>query len=70
MFSMREYVKKGFLNAVGKQPDYWIILNSVGYAEKGILLQDDLAEIQAKIDEQYNVTENIEEEIEENIENV
>lgn len=66
MFSMREYVKKGFLNAVGKQPDYWIILNSVGYAEKGILLQDDLAEIQAKIDEQYNVTENIEE----NIENV
>ena len=62
MFSMREYVKKGFLNAVGKQPDYWIILNSMGYLEKGILLQEDLAEINAKIEAQYQVEEVIEDE--------
>lgn len=53
MFILREYIKNGFLNAVGKMADYQIILNSVGYFEKGVLTEDDLAEIEAKINTQY-----------------
>ena len=45
MFNFREYIKKGFLNAVGKMSDYQIILNSAGYLEKGVLTEDDLSEI-------------------------
>lgn len=55
MFSFREFIKKGFLAAVGHQPDYWIILNAGGYANQGVLTVDDLAEIQAAIDAQYVV---------------
>ncbi len=50
-FSMREYIKKGFIDAIGKMGDYQIILNSAGYFEKGVLLEEDLAEIKALIEE-------------------
>lgn len=53
MFSLREYIKKGFLDAVGEMSDYQIILNSVGWMEKGVLTEEDLAEINAKIESQY-----------------
>ncbi|MBR4545924.1 MAG: hypothetical protein IKO14_08160 [Oscillibacter sp.] len=49
-FSMRDFVKNGFLNAVGKLADYQIILNASGWFEKGVLTADDLAEIQSAID--------------------
>lgn len=62
MFSLREYIKKGFLEAVGKMSDYQIILNSVGWMEKGVLTEDDLAEINAKIEAQYPVEEEVTEE--------
>ena len=51
MFNLREFIKKGFLNAVGKMADYQIILNAAGWYEKGVLTEDDLEEIQVKIDE-------------------
>ena len=57
MFSLKAFVKKGLLDAVGKMADYQIILNAVGWMEKGVLDQADLAEINAKIDMQYNSTE-------------
>lgn len=57
MFNFREFIKKGFIGAVGKQPDYWIILNAGGYANQGVLTMEDLAEIQAAIDAQYVVPE-------------
>ena len=57
MFNLREYIKKGFFDAVGKMSDYQIILNSVGWMEKGVLTEDDLAEINAKIEAQYVVEE-------------
>lgn len=59
MFSFREFVKQGFICAVGRQPDYWIMLNAAGYADKGVLTMDDLAEIEAAINAQY-VTEEAE----------
>ena len=51
MFNIREYVKNGFIAAVGKIPDYQIILNSAGWCDKGVLTQEDLAEIQSRISE-------------------
>lgn len=59
MFSLREFIKKGLLNAVGKMADYQVILNSVGWYEKGVLEESDLAEIQAFIDSK-NVEETAE----------
>ena len=49
MFNMREFVKSGFLKAVGNMPDFWIILNAAGWNEKGVLTEDDLAEINAAL---------------------
>ena len=45
-FSTRNFVKQGLLNAVGKQADYWIIQNALGWHEKGVLEVSDLEEIQ------------------------
>ena len=53
MFSLRNFVKTGFLKAVGKMSDYQIILNAAGWNEKGVLTEDDLAEIQSAIEAQY-----------------
>ena len=53
MFSLKNFVKKGLLDAVGKMADYQVILNAVGWMEKGVLTEADLVEINAKIDAQY-----------------
>ena len=53
MFSLRDFIKGGLLNAVGKMADYQVILNSASWFEKGVLLEEDLAEIQEAIDNQY-----------------
>lgn len=50
MFSLREFVKKGFLDAIGKMANYQIILNAAGWQEKGVLTEDDLSEINDAID--------------------
>ena len=49
MFDLREFIKKGLLDAVGKKPTYWIVLNSAGWLEKGVLHDNDLAEIDEAI---------------------
>ena len=70
MFSFREFIKKGFLSAVGNMADYQIILNASGYYEKGVLTEDDLAEINAAIEAQYAVEEESTEEAVENEEDL
>lgn len=57
MFSLKEFVKSGFIKAIGKMADYQIILNAVGWFEKGVLDETDLAEIQASIDSRYATQE-------------
>ena len=52
-FTLKSYIKRGLIAAVGAMADYQIILNSVGWMEKGVLSEADLAEIQAAIDAQY-----------------
>ena len=56
-FTLKSYIKRGLIAAVGKMADYQIILNSAGWMEKGVLSEDDLMEIQAAIDAQYIVEE-------------
>lgn len=57
MFKLNEFIKRGFLNAVGHMADYAIILNAAGWLEKGVLTEADLAEIQTAIEAQYIVPE-------------
>ena len=53
MFSLKDFIKKGLLNAVGKMADYQVILNAAGWLEKGVLDEADLMEIQIAIEAQY-----------------
>ena len=56
-FTLSGFIKRGLIAAVGRMADYQIILNAVGWLEKGVLTEADLAEIQAAIDAQYIVPE-------------
>ena len=49
MFNYRNFLMQGFKNAVGKMQDYQVILNANGYYEKGVLTEEDLAELQELI---------------------
>ena len=57
MFSLRAFIKQGLLDAVGKMSDYQVILNSAGWMDKGVLTEDDLAEINTVIEQQYIMPE-------------
>lgn len=59
MFSLKDFIKKGLMNAIGKMADYQVILNSAGWMEKGVLDEADLAQINEKIEGQY-ITEDVE----------
>lgn len=52
MFSLKQFIKSGFLAAVGRMADYQIILNAAGWLEKGVLDEADLMEIQQAIESQ------------------
>ena len=53
MFNLKDFIKKGLLDAVGKMADYQVILNAVGWHEKGVLSEEDLAEVNALIEAQH-----------------
>ena len=57
MFNLKGFIKTGLIKAVGQMADYQIILNAAGWLEKGVLTEDDLAEIQTAIEAQ-NQSEN------------
>ncbi len=61
MFSLKEFIKKGLLDAVGKMPDYWVIMNAAGWHEKGVLDEADLAEIGTAIEALHVEPESAEE---------
>ncbi len=50
MFNFKEFIKQGLIKAVGKMADYQVILNAAGWFEKGVLEENDLADIQLCID--------------------
>lgn len=49
MFNLRDFIKSGLINAIGKMADYQIILNAAGWHDKGVLFESDLEEIQKAI---------------------
>ncbi len=55
MFSLRDFIKKGLINAVGNMADYQVILNAAAWHEKGVLLEEDLVEINSAIEAQYPI---------------
>ena len=55
MFSLKDFIKRGLLDAIGKMADYQVILNAAGWHEKGVLDEADLAEIQSVIDEKSKI---------------
>lgn len=57
MWNFREWILQGYKDAVGKMQDYQIILNATGYYEKGVLLEEDLAELQELINTKNTVEE-------------
>ena len=61
MYSLREFVKKGLIAAIGVQADYWVMLTAANWFQKGILLNEDMIEIQELIDEKNTPVEPIEE---------
>ena len=65
MFILRDFLMKGFRDAVGKMADYQIIMNATGYYEKNVLTTEDLAEIQSLIDEKNTPPSEVAEEISE-----
>lgn len=56
MFNLRDFIKKGLISAIGKMADYQVILNATGWYEKNVLKEEDLAEIDTKINAQYENT--------------
>lgn len=56
-FNMRNFIMAGLHNAVGKMPDYKVILNAVGWHEKGVLTEADLAEIQDHLNNKNTAVE-------------
>lgn len=61
MFSLREFVKKGLISAIGVQSDYWVILEAAKWFDKGVLLEEDLIEINALINEKNMPVETVNE---------
>ncbi len=50
MFTLRSFVMQGLADAIGKLADYQVILNAMGWYDKGVLTQEDLAALQAAIE--------------------
>lgn len=53
MFNLHDFILSALLDAVGKMADYQVMLNAAGWMEKGVLAEDDLAEIAAAIEEAH-----------------
>lgn len=53
MFTLKEFIKKGLIEAVGNMPDYKIRLSAAGWLEKDVLTEADLVDIDGAIEAQY-----------------
>ena len=57
MFTLKEFIKKGLIEAVGNMPDYKIRLSAAGWLEKDVLTEADLVDVDVAIESQYKVEE-------------
>lgn len=58
-FSFKECLKNALIQAIGSKPDFEIILAAAKWVEKGVIVESDVEEIQAAIDDQYIVKDEI-----------
>lgn len=49
MFNLRDFIYSGLIDAIGKLNDYQVILNAAGWMDKGVLIEEDLINIQSLI---------------------
>lgn len=49
MFNFNDFLMVGLKGAIGNMADYQVILNATGWYEKGVLTEDNLAELQQLI---------------------
>ena len=54
---LKEFIKKGLIEAVGNMPDYKIRLSAAGWLEKDVLTEADLVDVDAVIESQYKTEE-------------
>ena len=54
---LKEFIKKGLIEAVGNMPDYKIRLSAAGWLEKDVLTEADLVDIDTAIEGQYKIEE-------------
>jgi hypothetical protein len=47
---LHNFVMNALKSAIDSMPDFWVLNNSLGWMEKGVLTEADLAELQALID--------------------
>ena len=57
MFTLKEFIKKGLIEAVGNMPDYKIRLSAAGWLEKDVLTEADLVDVDVAIESRYKVEE-------------
>lgn len=50
MFNLHDFIFAALMDAVGKMADYQVMLNAAGWLEKGVLAEEDLAEIAISIE--------------------
>lgn len=53
-FSFKETMKNALMQAIGKKPDFEIILAAGEWIKLGKMTESDLADIQSAIDAQYS----------------
>ena len=51
----RKFIMEGLIGAIGSMPDYKIRLTAAGWHDKGVLLKEDLMDIQTRLDAKNGV---------------
>lgn len=49
MFDLKEFIKKGLMDAVGKLPDYQVVLIAAYWFDKHVLNEADMTDIAATV---------------------
>lgn len=57
----RKFIMDGLREAIGHLPDYKIRFTAITWRDKGVLLEEDLAEIQVRLDAKNGVQKEISE---------
>ena len=57
MFSLKDFIMKGIRGMIGQEPDYKVIEIASGWLDKGVLTENDLADIDALLTSKSNTTD-------------